>query len=295
MSYTASYQWGPMHTPAVIRMLIIITSVVSILTALTNSLFVHFLGTIGPQDFLMLSWYGFKHYFLWQPLTYLFTHGTFGSGIDLFYLIGLAFNMYMLWAFGTSVHERIGTKQFLILYLGSGILAGVAAWLLMPIFGQFVVFSGASAAILAVFVVWAMLNPESNLLLFMILPIKTKWLLAAVLGAIVLSSLSQLDMITLAFYFVAACCGYFYSVLKMELGSPFEFMHPFDRFFSRKIDKKSKPKIYDFSTGQPVQDDEAFVDAMLTKISKDGERSLTETERRRMQQISDRKMKNKER
>lgn len=305
MSYTTSYQWGPSQTPVVIRSLIIITCIVSILAALTNSLFVHLAGTIGPQDILSLSWYGFRHYFLWQPLTYLFTQSTPSSGIDLFYLISLAFNMYILWAFGSSIHERIGSRQFLALYLVSGILAGVAAWFFMPIFSQYLVISGPSSAILSVFIVWAMLYPDSNLMLFMILPIKTKWLLAGVLGAIALSCISQLDIVSLLFYFIAASCGYLYSVILLNLESPFEFMHPFERsmtnFYhrlrrktgSKQTEEIAKPKIYDFTSGEPILDDDAFIDSMLTKISKFGERSLSETERRRMQQISQRKMKNK--
>lgn len=299
MDYTR-YQWGPSHTPKVITALILITSIASVLSSLLNHLF-HLFQLIGPIELFALSWYGLKHYFLWQPLTFSFISASEG-GIDLFYLIALAFNMYILWAFGTSVQERTKTVPFLFLYLGSGILAGIAAWLFMPILGQYPVISGSSAAILTLFVVWSMLYPDSNLMLFMILPIQTKWLLAGVLGAIVLSCISQLDFLSLIFYFVAVCWGYVFSVVLLEQKSPFDFTHPLDRTLNQfgnylrgesTHSIKPKSKIFDFKSGEPILSDEVFIDEMLTKISKYGERALTETERQRMQKISERKMKEK--
>jgi membrane associated rhomboid family serine protease len=301
MSIFSSYQWGTSKTPAVIRNLIIITCLTSIFVALTNHLFVYILGISGPQQLLTLSSYGMQHYYLWQPITYLFTQ-TATNGIDVFYLMSLAFNMYILWAFGSAVEERIGSKHFLALYLGCGALAGIIAWALMPILGQYAVFSGPATALLAVFIMWSMLFPNSELIFFPIIPIKTKWLTAAVLGIICLTTLSQLNFITFVLYFAAALCAYLYGIIAFNLHTPFAKTHHVDawlaQFFSRfrvgaikKSDTKSTTKIYDIKSGDPVLSDDAFVDEMLSKISKGGEKSLTMRERRRMRQISERKMK----
>lgn len=301
MSIFASY-WGTSKTPSVIRNLILITCVTSIFVTLTDHLFVY-LGVSGPQQLLVLSSYGMQHYYLWQPITYLFTQ-TSMDGINLFYLIALAFNMYVLWAFGSAVQERMGNKHFLALYLGGGALAGIIACLLMPLIGQYAVFSGPASSLLTIFIVWSMLFPDSELIFFPIIPIKAKWLTAGVLGILFLSTISQLDFITFIFYFVAVLCGYLYSVIAFNLRTPFLFTHQMDariaKLFSRlhvgalkKNDAKANTKIYDIKSGDPILSDDAFVDEMLSKISKGGEKALTMSERRRMKQISERKMKDK--
>ena len=55
----------------------------------------------------------------WQPvqwLTYNFVH--FGAG----HLIG---NMIFLWVFGMVVEGKVGPRNFLLLYLGCGVLGGL--------------------------------------------------------------------------------------------------------------------------------------------------------------------------
>lgn len=301
MSIFTSYLWGNSKTPFVISTLILVTCLVSILVTLANPLFIY-LGVSGPYQLLTLSAYGMQHYFLWQPLSYLFTQTSL-NGIDLFYLISLAFNMYVLWAFGSPVHERMGTKHFLGLYLGSGALAGIIACLAMPLIGQYAVFSGPSAALLATFIAWAMLFPDSELIFSPYFPIKAKWLTAGVLGIIALTSLSQLDLIHFIFYFVTILCAYLYSVIVFNLRTPFTATHQLDarialffrRFHKKEAKKNEAPasKIYDIKSGDPILADDSFIDQMLSKISKEGEKSLTMNERRRMKQISERKMKEK--
>jgi len=56
---------------------------------------------------------------------------------------------------------------------------------------------------------------------------------------------------------------------------------------------EGKPNVIDMNTGKPLDDDDAFVDAMLAKISKQGENSLSWSERRRLNLISERKMQNR--
>lgn len=292
MPYNA-YRWGPGETPGVIRRLIFATCFISLLAALTNGIFVHLLQAKGPFDFLTLSWNGMVHYYLWQPVTYLFVQESI-HGVHLYFLVALFLNMYALWILGSTLQERIGTRQFLYLYFFSGILAGLTALLVMPLTGQYMNLSGPTAAILAVFVLWTMYNPDSELLLFFLLPIKTKWLLAGILGMTFLISLSQWDLVNFTFYLFGALYGYLFGLIFCRLKSPFEVTHHIDEAiinalnrWPRKTTKSKDSKIVDFSTFQasPLDDDD-FVDAMLTKIAKFGEQSLTAKERKRMESIS---------
>ena len=68
----------------------------------------------------------------------MFVHGS---------LMHIAFNMFALWNIARAVEGRMGVVRFLVLYLGTGVIAGVAVLLLQPR-SQTV---GASGAICGVF------------------------------------------------------------------------------------------------------------------------------------------------
>jgi len=53
----------------------------------------------------------------------------------------------------------------------------------------------------------------------------------------------------------------------------------------------SQSKIVDFKTGKPVETDETFMDAMLEKIAREGEQSLSRKERKQMDRIAKKKQK----
>jgi len=308
MTYTTTgFRLGPEFTPEVIKKLIFFTCLVSLIAAITNNLFVFLFGIPGPMDWLSLSWWGMKRYLIWQPATFLFTHHTGGAGINFFFLLTLFFNMYILWIFGSDVYHRVGRNPFLRFYFISGILAGLIALLLMPITRQYGVISGATPSILALLVVWTLINPESELLLFFLIPVKAKWLTLGVVGGIILITLSNVDIVHFTLYLSAAMIGYFYALIAWGMHSPFPQLYKFElavtrfsgrvqsRFVSlisrfkkkeKKQKKEKKGKVVDFSTGQPMDDDDAFIDAMLAKISKHGQHSLTWQERERMDKIS---------
>lgn len=297
------YFQGTRETPKIIRYLIWITSIVTLISAGAEQLFSQLLHSRGPVDFLGLSWFGVRHYLFWQPVTYMFVQEISSQGITLLFLITLFLNMYVLWLLGSMILEQIGSTRFLVLYLGSGILAGLTALFLMPAFGIFSTITGPAAALLALGTVWTMYFSDSVLTFLFLFPIQAKWLLAGVLGALALLCLSQWDPISFIFYFSGALYGYLFAVMVLKLQSPYTFMHRFDRIANRfgnwitnKFSRKKQgaedsSKVVDFKTGAPKMDDDAFVDAMLTKIIKYGENSLTNLERRRMEEISARKAK----
>lgn len=200
--------------------------------------------------------------------------------------------MYIVWIMGTDLLGRIGEAAFWRFYLLSGVLAGLAGLAAMNLTGLYGVLSGPTPAVLAVLTAWTLFNPEVELLFFFLIPVKAKWLWAALAGALILVSLSHLDWISLAFYGTALLFGYIYAVMAWQLAGPFAWTHRFDTLCStlgeklQSIRLKSDSKIIDFKTGEPLLDDNRFVDAMLEKISKHGEASLTWKERQRLQSIS---------
>jgi len=298
LTSTTSSFLGPEFTPPAVKKLITITCLISVFSALITPAFHTLFEMYGPEEWLSLSWYGMQNYYLWQPVSYLFLYPASSGGITLSYLFGLALNMYALWIIGSDLSERL-QKSFLRLYLITGLVAGLGTLILMPLVGQYRMLAGPAPAILALLTLWAMLHPRLQILLFFVFPVQARWLVAGILGMIFLTSLSQLDILSLSFYLGGAACGYFYGLLAWNLQSPFSVTHGFDNWVTKIANSLSKKfgaiqpkgKIIDFRTGQEVIDDDNFVDEMLVKISKHGEDSLSWREKRRMRKISEKKSK----
>ncbi len=300
-TYTSS---GYSETPKSIVALILITALATVASAALEPLFVNVFKIYGPQEILGLSWWGLSKSYLWQPLTCLFVQSE-TNGINFTFLLVLTFNMYMLWLFGSNLIEAYGTGPFLKLYFISGILASLAALFMQPSHLYYTIIAGTTPSLLAIFVAWAILHRDTQLLLFFLIPVKAKWLLAMVIGLAILIPLSELNLVSFVYYITGIMIGYLFSTLGWETETPFDFMQKIDHFFiilGRKIrsktqwlfsSKKKESKIVDIKTGQPVKDDEAFIDEMLAKISRYGEKSLTWQEKDRMKKISEKKMKNK--
>ena len=113
----------------------------------------------------------------WTLLTSMFMHGGF---------LHMLVNSIVLLSFGPALELRIGRRQFLYVFLGSGILAAAAQLLVIP---PDVVILGASGAILGVMGALTALAPRTPVLLFFIIPMPL-WVATAGFG--VLSALLAL-------------------------------------------------------------------------------------------------------
>lgn len=101
----------------------------------------------------------------WTIISYMFLHGGFGH---------LLFNMISLFFFGPRLESRLGSKNFLILYL----VSGIAGALLSLVFSPWSAIIGASGAIFGVLLGFAMYWPRDKILIWGILPIEARWLVA---------------------------------------------------------------------------------------------------------------------
>jgi membrane associated rhomboid family serine protease len=100
----------------------------------------------------------------WQLVTYMFSHANF---------MHLFFNMLALYLFGVQLERRMGSGEFLLYYLVSGIGAGVATLLVNTATGQgMIAVVGASGAIFAVLLAFASFFPDSRIFIFGILPMR---------------------------------------------------------------------------------------------------------------------------
>lgn len=98
-----------------------------------------------------------KKYFLFsQYVTYQFLHGGF---------LHLLFNMLALYMFGRYIEYQIGSRPFIKLYLLGGIFAGICHLIFVNAYGMPVV--GASGAICTVLAAFAIMNPDTKLMVFL--------------------------------------------------------------------------------------------------------------------------------
>ncbi|MDR2478037.1 MAG: rhomboid family intramembrane serine protease [Treponema sp.] len=103
---------------------------------------------------------------VWTFVTYMFMHDTRGFSHILFNMLGL-------FIFGLPVERQIGSKEFLLYYLLTGILAGVFSFFVYVFTGTaHVALMGASGALFAVELAYAVFFPDSILYIWGIIPLR---------------------------------------------------------------------------------------------------------------------------
>ena len=101
---------------------------------------------------------------VWQFATYMFAHGGISH---------LLFNMLGLFFFGAQVERHMGTKEFLMFYSITGILAGIFSFFVYWLTGSYYVFLlGASGAVFAVQMAYATFFPNAIIYIWGILPLR---------------------------------------------------------------------------------------------------------------------------
>ena len=113
----------------------------------------------------------------WTIVTYMFVHA---------WLAHLAFNLFTLWMFGPRLEKVWGTRTFVQFYLWCGLGGGIVHLL----FAQSSAVVGASGAISGVLVAYALRWPDDEVYLFGVIPMKSRWLIAAMIGMNVIFALS---------------------------------------------------------------------------------------------------------
>ncbi len=113
------------------------------------------------------------HYY-WQLLTYMFMHGSWS------HLLG---NMIGLLFFGLYIERQLGSKEFLLFYLLCGILCGAASLAIYLAAGFYgVLLVGASGAVYAVLLLFAVIFPRATVFIMGIVPAPAPFLVAIYAG-----------------------------------------------------------------------------------------------------------------
>jgi membrane associated rhomboid family serine protease len=220
---------------------------------------------LGPDLFTTLFWLyqplAIGKLWLWQFVTYMFLH----SVSDPWHII---FNMLVLWMFGSEVERAMGTKKFLTMYFTAGIFAGIFGCLFTP--GSPIL--GASGAIFAVEVAFAMFYPNSTIIFF-VFPIKAKYLVMIFVGITVINCLMPSSGNVAHF---AHLGGLLYGFL---------FIRYEPRFSNFLISWQNQQKEKEYEKEEEVK---TGVDILLDKVNRTGMKSLTRSERSYLKNASKR-------
>jgi membrane associated rhomboid family serine protease len=113
----------------------------------------------------MIPWYVVKFKWVWTFVTYMFLHGGFTH---------ILFNMLGLFIFGVQVERQMGSREFLLYYFVTGTLAGIFSFVIYYLTGNYgVVLLGASGALFAVELAYAVFFPNGIIYIWGILPLRS--------------------------------------------------------------------------------------------------------------------------
>jgi membrane associated rhomboid family serine protease len=120
----------------------------------------------------------------WSPITYMFVHARgFGH---------VFFNMLILFFFGPPLERAWGGRAFLKFYLVCGVGAALTSVLLYRWIGPVPVI-GASGALMGVMLAFAMQWPDARVLVWFVIPVKVKYLVAVMIGLDLLATRSAMS------------------------------------------------------------------------------------------------------
>jgi membrane associated rhomboid family serine protease len=107
---------------------------------------------------------------VWRLLTHAFCHDRYG----LFHIL---FNMLFLYWFGSTLESMYGSREFLLFYLTAAVLAGLAFVGLELYTGSSTPGIGASGAVMAVTMLYALHFPRETISVLWFFPLEMRWLM----------------------------------------------------------------------------------------------------------------------
>jgi membrane associated rhomboid family serine protease len=238
---------------------------------------------------------------VWQLLTATFLHAHF------FHIL---WNMLFLWMVGREMESFYGTRDFVAMYLGAA-LVSTLGWALVDEFsrpgpmGSSVTMQGASGAIMAVVVLYALYYPHREILLFFIIPVEMWILVVVYLGFEVWQFLRPGANLkeAVASHLAGACYGYLFKHfdlrwsrlswkrmrrprLRVIAPDPREKPAPRSSGSSWSSNSATAPKPSSAAVVVPEEQLNARLDEVLAKIAREGRDGLTEEENRVLQEAS---------
>jgi len=197
---------------------------------------------------------------VWQLLTYAFLH-------DPGRILHILFNMLMLYWFGREVERALGTRRFTVFYLTAAVFAGFLFSLVG--FRPRVPCVGASGAVMAVMMAYALYWPNRIVLFLMFIPMRIRTLIIVMVVWETWSLLNQDNGVAN----MAHLGGLLYGYLFLR--------------YAPRVAQYARTSRRSRAGDDGAAD--AMLDEILAKIHSEGIDSLTAAERRFLKNMSGRR------
>jgi membrane associated rhomboid family serine protease len=201
----------------------------------------------------------------WTIITYMFAHSTAG-------LSHILFNMFALYIFGPRVELRLGSAHFIRLYF----VAGISGGLLSLLFTPYTPIVGASGALFGVQLAFAKFFPRDRILIWGIIPVEAR-VLVLITTALALFGGFTGGGTTAHFAHLGGYVGAFFYLLWADKRSPKGQWEKKLAGPAAAASSLGDWRAIDLNAVHELNRDE--VQRIITKLSSDGERSLTSQER----------------
>lgn len=281
-SFGQALRRGYLSMPKALRIILLANAAIFVLQTLLSGFGGAALVRWGIETFGFIPDWGISIMQPWRLFTYMFLHGS---------LLHVAFNMLWLWWMGRPVEDRLGSRNFLVIYFGSGIGGALLNMLVSPVFGAGLTI-GASGAVFGMMVAFAMLYPRIPIMLLFFPPIEARFLVAGLI-AIDLLFISSADNVARVVHLGGALWGYILLKLYFKGYNYDLWIEMIRQKFRRSPVEKKVRRMNTQSTMRVVTDaeiveehDQRDLDRILDKISKSGYEGLTAEEKRLLFELS---------
>ena len=149
--------------PNLMRVIVIGNAAVYILSMLTMY------TNPAALDFLKFNLNGLLHGEIWRIVTFIFYPSASSP-------LMLIISLYFYYWIGSTLEQQWGTAKFTLYYISGVLLTAVGVLIASLISGQSYTVAGSYYVNLSMFFAFAFLFPDTQVLLFFIIPIKMKWL-----------------------------------------------------------------------------------------------------------------------
>jgi membrane associated rhomboid family serine protease len=254
------------------------------------------------QEYLLASSDGvFHHGRVWQLLTATFLHANIPH---------ILWNMWFLWMVGREMESFYGSRDFVAMYLGAAIVSTLG-YVLVDEFspahplGISTPMLGASGAIMAVMVLYALYYPHREIWLFFVVPVEMWILVVVYLGFQVWRFVQPNASVTeaVAAHLTGAGYGFLFKHfdlrwsriswkrmrrprLRVIAPDPREKPLPRSSGSSWSSNPAASPKPSSAIVVVPEEQLDARLDEVLAKIAREGRDGLTEEEKGVLQEAS---------
>ena len=255
-----------------------------------DEMFRHFEQRVSILDeWFSLDPKAILHGQIWRLTTYDFLHAR----ENIWHLV---FNMYLLFLTGKRLLDVYTEREFLIFYLLAGVLSGIAYLFWGLAMQDYRPAIGASGAVCAVMVSYAMRWPDDQWTFFFVIPVKAIWLAAitAIMDVypllLELGGNAPLSGTAHSAHVGGMLFGYLYARHHWQLEPLFDrfsLSNPLKRRpqlrVVRDTDEPSHPELRPRRSEAQLQ---LRLDELLAKITEQGQASLTESERDELNEAS---------